>query len=421
MNLQHERRNQFELNAFLRRLLPLAMAVPMLGAGSAWCQDGSLKQVLQQHRDLLNQQKESLERQQQTLEAQAREIEALRARIDRLQSPTVTSRSAWDPPPLPTEPVGLPPPAIKDSPALDIPTIASSVGSVMTRQGRFTLEPSLQYSYADNNRVFLDGFTFLPAIAIGLIDLREIKRHNTIFSLAGRYGLTSRLEAELRVPYVYRRDSQRSRPVSIGVGDDEIFEAEGKGLGDVELALRYQLNEGRDGWPVFIGNLATSFSTGSSPFDVDFVQSTPGAVFPTELPTGAGYTSIQPGISMLYPTDPAVFFGSLSYSWNMENDEDIAGVSRSIDPGDTLGIGFGMGFAMNDRSSFSIGYSHKHVFASETDNVNIKGSVLDIGQLTIGYSTRTSGSTRYNLSLNIGTTDDAQNVGLTLRMPTTFQ
>ncbi|QIB65309.1 transporter [Kineobactrum salinum] len=309
---------------------------------------------------------------------------------------------------------------IKDSPALDIPRIADNVGGVLTGRGKFILEPSLQYSYSDNNRVFLDGFTFLPAIAIGLIDLREIKRHSTIFSVAGRYGLSSRLEAELRVPYVYREDSQRSRPVSIGVGDDQIFEADGDGLGDIELALRYQLNEGRAGWPVFIGNLVTSFDTGSSPFDVEFVQSTPGAMFPTELPTGAGYLSVQPGISMLYPTDPGVFFGNLSYSWNEETDEDIAGIERSVDPGDTLGLGFGMGFALNDRSSFSIAYSHKHVFASKTDGVEINGSVLDIGQLSIGYSVRANTATRYNLSVNIGTTDDAQNVGLTLRMPMTF-
>lgn len=223
-----------------------------------------------------------------------------------------------------------------------------------------------------------------------MIDLREIKRHTSVFSLAGRYGLSSRLEAELRVPYVYRKDSQRSRPISIGVGEDEIFDADGQGIGDVELALRYQLNEGRDGWPVFIANLIGSVDTGASPFDVEFVQSTPSAVFPTELPTGAGYKSLQSGLSVLYPTAPGVFYGNFNDSWNEETNEDIAGVARTIDPGDAVGLGFGMGFALNDRSSFNIGYSHRHVFASKTDNSEIKVSVLDIGQLTIGYSLRAS-------------------------------
>lgn len=403
-------------------ILPLAIMLPAVGARFTSADDASIEQVLQQHTALINQQKAILERQQRALEAQEQEIRQLRERLDQQGIPAadVASRSGADQPPLPTGPVGQAPPVIKDSTALDIPRIADNVGGVLTGKGKFILEPSLQYSYADNNRVFLDGFTFLPSIAIGLIDLREIKRHTSIFSLAGRYGLTSRLEAELRVPYVYRKDSQRSRPISIGVGEDEIFEADGEGLGDIELALRYQLNEGRDGWPVFIANLIGSVDTGSSPFNVEFVQSTPGAVFPTELPTGAGYISLQSGLSLLYPTDPGVFFGNVSYTWNEETDEIIAGIERTVDPGDAIGLGFGMGFALNDRSSFNIGYSHRHVFASKTDNADINGSVLDIGQLTVGYSLRASTTARYNLSLNIGTTDDAQNVGLTFRMPMAF-
>lgn len=401
-------------------ILPLAVTMPAVGASFAWAQEGSIEEILQHHMQLISQQRATLERQQQALDAQEREIRELRARLDQLRSPTVASRPEQEERDLPTGPVGQAPPVIKDSTALDIPRIADNVGGVLTGKGKFILEPSLQYSYADNNRVFLDGFTFLPSIAIGLIDLREIKRHTSVFSLAGRYGLSSRLEAELRVPYVYRKDSQRSRPISIGVGEDEIFDADGQDIGDVELALRYQLNEGRDGWPVFIANLIGSVDTGASPFDVEFVQSTPGAVFPTELPTGAGYKSLQSGLSVLYPTDPGVFYGNFSYSWNEETNEDIAGIARTIDPGDAVGLGFGMGFALNDRSSFNIGYSHRHVFASKTDNIEIKGSVLDIGQLTIGYSLRASSSLRYNLSLNIGTTEDAQNVGLTLRMPMAF-
>jgi len=406
----------------VKLILHLAIVLSTAGARVSTADNSSVEQVLQEHAALINQQKVILERQQRALEVQAREIRQLQARLDQQRNPTagLAGRSVAEPPPLPMGPVGQAPPVIRDSTALDIPRIADNVGSVLTVKGKFILEPSLQYSYADNNRVFLDGFTFLPSIAIGLIDLREIKRHTSIFSLAGRYGLTSRLEAELRVPYVNRKDSQRSRPISIGVGEDAIFEADGGGLGDIELALRYQLNEGRNGWPVFIGNLIGSVDTGSSPFNVDFVQSTPGAVFPTELPTGAGYVSLQSGLSLLYPTDPGVFFGNVSYTWNEETDETIAGIRRTVDPGDAIGLGFGMGFALNDRSSFNIGYSHRHVFTSKTDNADINGSVLDIGQLTVGYSLRASSTARYNLSLNIGTTDDAQNVGLTFRMPMAF-
>jgi hypothetical protein len=83
-------------------------------------------------------------------------------------------------------------------------------------------------------------------------------------------------------------------------------------------------------------------------------------------------------------------------------------------------LSFGMGFGLNERSSFSLGYSHKHVFKSELDGFEMDDSELDIGQLLVGYSFKYSPKTTLNLSLGIGTTDDAQDVKLNVRVPMTF-
>lgn len=385
-------------------------------ASYATAQELDLESELRKQMVLITQQNTMLEKQQALLESQQREIENLKRMLGSIEQQRAVTQIATRSP-EPVTPVGKAPDIIKKSPVLEIPSIDNQVATVLTRKGGLLIEPSLQYSYADNNRVFLDGFTFLPALAIGLIDLRQVKRHSTIVGLTARYGLTDRFELESRVRYVYRSDSQRSRPISIGVAEDEIFNADGDGFGDTELAVRYQLNTGANGWPIFIGNLTASIPTGSSPFDVEFVQSTPGAQFPVELHTGSGYLSVQPALSVLYPTDPAVFFGSLSYSWNQDTDEVIAGSGQNVDPGDSIGIGFGMGFAFNERSSFSIGYSHKHVLDSEVGGRTVKGSVLDIGELTFGFSLRSAGNTRYNLSFSLGTTEDAQDVDISLRMP----
>lgn len=382
----------------------------ILYSGNALSVSGvSDEAILKQYKQLLEEQQKEFEKQRKILAQQGEKINELKSRLDAIsQNQNQTQRS------LPSGPVGKKPPkSTKELSPPEIARLSDNVGGVLTKKGKLILEPSIEYSYTGNNRVFLDAFTFLPALAVGLIDLREIKRHSTFASLTTRYGMTDRLELEFKVPYVYRSDSQRSRPVSIGVGDDEIFNASGDGIGDVEFAARYQLNNGNDGWPIFIGNLMVTLPTGTSPFDVEFVQSTPGAVFPTELPTGSGYVSIQPSITALYPTDPGVFFGNISYSFNVETDENVG----TVNPGDTLGMSFGLGFALNERSSFSLGYSHKHVFESEIDDINVKGSVLDIGQLSIGYSFRLSPKTNINLSLGIGTTEDAQDVRLSLRVP----
>ena len=117
---------------------------------------------------------------------------------------------------------------------------------------------------------------------------------------------------------------------------------------------------------------------------------------------------MQPSITALYPTDPGVLFGNLSYAYNMKTDEDVG----EVDPGDSFGVNFGLGLSLNQRTSMSISYSHKHVIKSEIDGNEITGSTLDIGQLVVGYSFNYSQKTNVNLSLNIGVTDDAQDVRL---------
>lgn len=315
------------------------------------------------------------------------------------------------------KPVGQAPP--KSSNAIDasaIPELGDTVSGVLTGKGTLVLEPSFGYSYTDNNRVFLDAFSFIPALVVGLIDLREIKRHSFIGSISARYGITERWEVDLKVPYIGRNDSQRSRPVSIGVSEDEIFNASGHGIGDIELSTRYQLNTPTDGGPIYVANLVATIPTGTSPFEVEFMQSTPGAVFPTELPTGSGYVSIQPSITAIYATDPGVFFGNLSYGYNMDTDEEVG----NVDPGDSAGVSFGLGISFNERTSMSLSYSHKHVLKSKINDMKIDGSQLDIGQLIIGYSFRYSLQTNVSLSLAIGVTDDAQDTRLNFRLPVTF-
>lgn len=400
--------------------------------------DGS---EIEQLRRALAEQQRMLERQKKAFEDQQLQIKALQSQLERLAggasakqtsaSPGAAQAKRTDDPPagrvkvadnrppsMPKNPVGEAPEPVEKAKPPELPRISETVGGVLTPKGNLIIEPSLEYDYASNNRVFLDAFTFVPAIAIGLIDLREIDRHTFIGAITGRYGVGDRLEVSGRVPFLYREDTQRSRAVSVGAGVDETFNADGSGLGDIEFTARYQFNGGAGGWPIFVGNLAATLPTGKSPYDVDYVlaQGVPGARFPTELQTGSGYVSVQPSITALYPTDPAVFYGNLSYGYNAETDEDIG----KVDPGDSIGASFGLGFSINERSSFSIGYSHKHVFDTEVDGDSIPGSNLDIGEFLLGYSFKLTRDASLNLSVSIGATEDAQDIKLTVRLPMSF-
>ena len=71
---------------------------------------------------------------------------------------------------------------------------------VLTQRGTYVLEPSLQYGYSSSNRVALVGYTVIPAILIGLVDVREIKRNTFTTAITGRTGINNRMEVEVKVP-----------------------------------------------------------------------------------------------------------------------------------------------------------------------------------------------------------------------------
>src|SRR3546814_20279841 len=68
-------------------------------------------------------------------------------------------------------------------------------------------------------------------------------------------------------------------------------DVDGDGIGDVELALHYQINSGLDDWPIFIGNLRYKSPSGEGPFDVD--RDANG--LESELATGSGFHGIEIG------------------------------------------------------------------------------------------------------------------------------
>lgn len=329
------------------------------------------------------------------------------------------------------QPVGKPPES--DTRPPEIAPIFDQPG-VLTPMGKLVVEPAFQYGYSSNNRVALVGYSVIPAILIGLIDVREVKTSTYVASVALRYGITKRLEIEAKVPYVRSSGSTISREVFTGTAVDNVFDASGSGLGDVEATLRYQLNYGNERMPYFVGWLRYKSNTGKSPFEVvtDCVQrcvgNTTGTGLPLGLPTGTGFHAIQPGITWLLPSDPAVFFGSFSYLHNFSRDN----VSRTvlngeteslgkIAPGDIFGFNFGMGLSLNERASFSIGYDQAIIWPTKQNGQRVPGSVrITQGTLLVGYSYRFNDRYTLNLSVGAGLTRDTPDLQVNVRLPITF-
>lgn len=306
---------------------------------------------------------------------------------------------------------------------------------ILTQKGKYVFEPSLQFGYSSSNRVALVGYTVIPALLIGLIDVREVKRNTFTGALAARTGLTNRLEVEVKVPYVYRSDTTVSRELFTGTAVERVFNTSGKGVGDVELAGRYQLNQGGPDKAYYIAGLRAKSRTGADPFSVvtDCTtrcvgENVTGTGLPLDLPTGSGFYSLQPTLTWLFPSDPAIFFGTVSYLHNFKRNN----VSRrvlngetenigNLAPGDVFGFNFGLGLALNDKASVSLGYDHSSIGRMKQNGVNVPGSVrTQLGTLLVAYSYRLSDKRSLNVSVGAGVTRDTPDVSLSLRVPTTF-
>jgi hypothetical protein len=407
--------NEQEGRYFLR-LRWLSCASAMLAVGTSVQAQSELENT-----DALSVRIEKL---QQQIFDQARQIKTLEDGL--IQKKEASPLSAADDVVRPVR-VGAAPEPV----TLPMVAVVADQPGILTRPGKLVLEPSVQYSYSSSNRVALVGYTIIPSLLIGLVDVHELKRNSLTGALAFRYGLSNRLELEAKVPYVYRSDSTISREIGTGSDSDRVFNTSSKALGDVEIAARYQLNQGGENWPYLIGSLRFKTRTGKDPFEVitDCVTRCAGpengSGLPLELPTGSGFYSVQPGLTWLFPSDPAVFFGGVSYTHSFKrtnlNRQILNGDFQPIGtvaPGDVLGLNFGIGLALNDKTSLSLGMELNSVDRTRQNGTPVLGSVrTQLASLLIGYSYRQSKDTTFNLSVSAGLTQDTPDLTVSIRIP----
>ncbi len=319
----------------------------------------------------------------------------------------------------PNQPVGVAPP-----PAPTVQSLVEAVPEgqgVLTPAGKFVLDTSFEYTNSSNNRLVFRGFELIPGLQVGLIEASDVDRDTIVGTIAGRYGLTRRLEIEARMPVMYRSDrievaQQREEGIVRTLKLNEY------NIGDAEVSMRYQLNAPKvPNKAIWIASLRVKSDTGKSPFEViydDFGVA-------TGLATGSGFWAAQPGLSFLLPSDPVVIYGGASYLYHIPRNIDrLVGnaLIGRVDPGDAINANIGFGFALNQKFSFSLGYRHSYLFPSKTEigNTLQKSNHLQVGALGFGMSYRLSSRQSINFGVELGATADAPNVSAVLRLPLSF-
>ena len=392
-------------------------------------------------REELAKERAELDRQVKALEAQRTRLAELERRLG-VQPPSSPAAAIaaqassasipGDPSTLqtaPTETVGVAPDDFDRAPEV---AVLGEQGSVLTRTGQLTADAQVSYARADRNRAIFRGIEVVESVLVGVFDINESRQD--VITAAGslRYGISDKLEVGVRVPFVARWDTSILAPIQGSTNDDPArtidSSADGYGLSDIELSLRYQLLGARGGAPFLIGNLQVVAPTGTGPFQVG----RNGLGQAQDAATGSGFWGVSPSLTAILPSDPAVLFGTIGYTANFAEDVDTAippVMITRVDPGDALSFSAGIGISLNQRTSLNLGYAHTWAFGTDTttrlldddgmwsEERTSTSRDLQLGRLLFGVTHRVSDSTSLNWSVELGATDDATDLRTVLRIP----
>lgn len=421
---------------------PALAAAPVTSAGANSDDRGDDLSTLRQQ---IADERAVLEQQQRALDAQRARLQALEdGLVDRLHGGGGAIRTASSSPdgvPLPASPppaagmarngtatVGVAP---TDQREVQVAVLADQ-GGIITRAGRLTVEGDLEYARADRNRVVFRGVAIPEAVLIGAFDINESRQNVFTAAAVARLGVTNRIEINGRLPYVRRSDNSALAPVVNNGGGSDVGidrSVTDGALGDIDFGIRYQLTDGTRGLPYLIVGVQAIAATGTDPFTV--ARDELGN--PLQAATGAGFWGLSPNLTAILPTDPAVLFATIGYTYNFPRNVNRrigAAFLDRVSPGGQPSASLGIAISLNPRTSLSFGYAHTVALGTNTilqtidaqsgafsDRMRVRTRDLQLGRMLFGISYRTNAKTTINWNVEIGATDDATDLRTTLRIP----
>jgi hypothetical protein len=286
--------------------------------------------------------------------------------------------------------------------------IVAEQGGILIGQGSLIVEPALQYTHIESQRLDITGFTILPSLVVGLLQVQKVRRDILTPSMTFKYGILDPLEFDLKVPYSFRKDSY-----NIGSGENTVNkDVSDSGIGDIEGTLLWQLASEKGARPDIIANVRVKSDTGKDPFEVatETIQGIP--VPEDELPNGSGFWAVEPSFTFVKTTDPAVLFMNLGYFWHIKRNIDNVG---DVDPSDSFNFSVGSSIALNDKFIISTAYEQKWFTEASINSVNQEDTDVNIGSISFGGSYVLNDRSSFNISVSIGMTPDSPDTQLSLR------
>ncbi len=268
----------------------------------------------------------------------------------------------------------------------------------LLKSGEMALDFSVDYSYFRNDRI---DIAFNDSGSISRFLIEQDAQHSFSNSFSFDYGIWNNLTANVRLPLVFKYDSAK--------------DVSGAALGDVSFGMRWQPFALKRGAPVTTLFATASTATGDSPYKIN-----PN----TDLSSGKGYYAGSVGASVSKVIDPAVVFGSVSYTMGFDvTDLDQARGDRVLTefhPGDSISFSMGMAYALSYDLSVSASYQQSYAFQSEYlfsngDFVGSEDSTSASFSTSVGI--RMSPKRIVNVGFGFGLTEEASDVTIGISLP----
>jgi hypothetical protein len=347
-------------------------------------------------------------------------VQTLEAELSRLQSP----RSAMLIPAVATSAAPAPTPAPNPSPVIPATTASDeeersaraaldrtlvSRGGILLSPWTMEVEHSYSYYNASSDNISIDGFSIMPVLVVGDIVSERIRRDIMRASATARLGLPRDFQLEVRMPFGYESERRVT-------AENKQTSTHALGIGDLEVAVMKQVLRQKNGWPDLLAGVRWKSTTGRDPFRVG----------KSEPALGTGFNSIQASITAVKTSDPAVFFGGLSYTANLSSSKGVMGLNPdspyeiamgSLNPGDTIGFNLGTALALNTDASISFGWDQRFTRTGTLNRMRIPGSFMSEGMLRIGTTYAYTAGRTIDVNLGIGMTRDTPDFQFTVAFP----
>ena len=281
-----------------------------------------------------------------------------------------------------------------------IEDILSAVGRQysLLKKGTIGLSYTFNYSYFSGDAI---------SDAANL-NIERRYNHNFTNTITTEYALLNNLTVSANFPFAYKYNR-------LGTSSSQ----EATDFGDISMGLTMEPILWKGGMPTTTLSLGVSLPTGSSPYKIDPNHS---------LATGSGYYSINGGISLSKVIDPLVAFGSLSYSYGLPIESlsqhwDKTHTLTRMEPGSSIGLAFGFGYALSYQASLNLGAQLSYSFDNKytlNDTATVENGTSLSSSFNVGTGWRISPSRSIYVSLGIGLTVNDPDVSLSLKLPFEF-